>query len=347
MCILILTLSHCPPLPGTAPTTTITIHKSLLKICLRYQRCNQHQPTQIDLSIARHKAKSTRTTTTTIHSGHPHTPITSPYYHPHTVPTYYHPHYLSRLILPPHQPPHKRHIGPIPRHKVRRRRRRQGTGISKRILHVVLLHGLPLALLPGQQPRDRDAAARVHGALLGARRRPLPPDLDAARHGFGILLANDAADDLGPVVRQGDVTQAPVYEVLVLEVGARGLGLHAARAGAFVGGDEDDVGEGDGAGEGGGEGRVEAVLEQQAELVGLGLPDRVDFDGAVRREGGLGVGVDAVGEGGGGDGCQVGQVDGEFVWYGGVGDEDAVGADGFEEGEFVQPDCLVIWDLSV
>jgi hypothetical protein len=74
----------------------------------------------------------------------------------------------------------------------------------------------------------------------------------------------------------------------------------------------------------------------------LGLPDRVDCDGAVRRKGGVGVGVDAVGEGGGGGGCQVGQVDGEFVWDGGVGDEDAVGADGFEEREFVQPDCFVI-----
>lgn len=86
-------------------------------------------------------------------------------------------------------------------------------------------------------------------------------------------------------------------------MGARGLGLHAAGAGALVGGDEDDVGEGDGPREGGGEGRVEAVLQQQAELVGLGLPDRVDCDGAVRREGRVRVGVDAVGEGRDGGGC--------------------------------------------
>jgi hypothetical protein len=38
----------------------------------------------------------------------------------------------------------------------------------------------------------------------------------------------------------------------------------------------------------------------------------------------------------------VGLVFGDFVWGGGVGHDVAVGADGFEEGEFVQPDCFVI-----
>jgi hypothetical protein len=66
----------------------------------------------------------------------------------------------------------------------------------------------------------------------------------------------------------------------------------------------------------------------------LGLPDRGDGDRALGGEGRVRVGVHAVGEGGGGGG-EVGEVDGEFVWVGGVADEDAVGADGFEDGEFV------------
>lgn len=49
----------------------------------------------------------------------------------------------------------------------------------------------------------------------------------------------------------------------------------------------------------------------------------------------------AVGEGRGGGG-EVGEVDGELVWGGGVGDEDTVGADGFEEGEFVEADGFVV-----
>lgn len=43
----------------------------------------------------------------------------------------------------------------------------------------------------------------------------------------------------------------------------------------------------------------------------------------------------------------MGQVDGEFVWDGGVGDEDAVGADRFEEGKFVEADCFVVYGVSV
>jgi hypothetical protein len=129
--------------------------------------------------------------------------------------------------------------------------------------------------------------------------------------------------------------------VLVLEVGARGLGLHAAGAGAVVGREEDDVGERDGAGEG--RGGVEAVLEEEAELVGLGFPDRMDRDGAVGGEGGVRVGVDAVGEGRGCGGCEVGDVDGEFVGLAGVGYEDAVGADGLQEGELVESDCFMVW----
>lgn len=157
------------------------------------------------------------------------------------------------------------------------------------------------------------------------------------------MLANDAADDLLPVIRERDVAEAPVDNVLLLEVGAGGLSLDAAGAGALVVGDEDDVGEGRGAGEG--RGGVELVLQEQAEFVALGFPCGAEEERAVRGEGGVVFGVEAVGEGGRSDG-QVRDVDVVLVGGGGAGDEDAVGADGLEAGKVVEADRFQVWAWS-
>lgn len=136
--------------------------------------------------------------------------------------------------------------------------------------------------------------------------------------------------------------------MLVLEMGTGRLSLYAGRAGAVVSRDEHHVGQRHRrTATVANKGWVQAVLQQQAELIALGLPDGQEADGAVAGcEGGVGVGVQAVGEGrgGGGGGGEVGHVEGEFVRGRGVGDEGAVGADGFEEGEIVETDCCVLWE---
>jgi hypothetical protein len=49
----------------------------------------------------------------------------------------------------------------------------------------------------------------------------------------------------------------------------------------------------------------------------------------------------AVGEGAGG-GAEVGQVNRELVGGGGVGYEDAIGTNGFEESKFIETDCFMV-----
>src|SRR3569833_130863 len=139
---------------------------------------------------------------------------------------------LLGLIPPTHELLQKRHINPCPA-----RRRRAADGLVGK--GVVVVYDSLLLALSLLQAADRDAGADVP---LGAGGRVvLPADLDVAGFGLGALVADDAADDLGPVVGEGHVAHAPVDEVLVLEVGAGRPGLGAAGAGAFVRGYEDDV----------------------------------------------------------------------------------------------------------
>lgn len=130
------------------------------------------------------------------------------------------------------------------------------------------------------------------------------------------------------------VAQAPVDQVLVLEVGAAGPRLCAVGL-ARVRGDKDDVVERDWGREGAG--RVELVLQEEAQLVALGLPGGLEDERYVAGERGRGLVVvdaavakDAVGKGRGRLG-KVGEVEGILVGVlnGCVLDKDAVGANLF------------------
>lgn len=83
---------------------------------------------------------------------------------------------------------------------------------------------------------DRDTAADD----LIAGGCELPACFNVAWLRLCAFCADDAADDLMRFRCEGEIANAPVHEVLVLEVCSYGLCLGAAGF-AFVGGDDDDV----------------------------------------------------------------------------------------------------------
>lgn len=131
--------------------------------------------------------------------------------------------------------------------------------------------------------------------------------------------------------------------MLVLQVGARRLGLDTTCAGTLVGRDEGYVVQNNRALQR--NGGVEAILKQKTELVALRFPYRVDDDRAVRRdEGGVVFGVNSVGESGSGHSRKVRGVDGELVGRNGVTrNKEAIGSDRLKAGKVVETDYLVIY----
>lgn len=159
---------------------------------------------------------------------------------------------LLALIFAANELPRQGHVDPALSSRGVRRRVR----IGKRIVGDLFALALGVVCQAG----DRDARGRGDGAGGGV----LPAGLDMSRQGFRAVGTEDAADNLVRrlVVAEDDVAEAPVNEVLVLEMGAARFGLGAGGP-ALVGGDEDDVVQRERtAAEG--PGRVALVLQQQA-----------------------------------------------------------------------------------
>ncbi len=112
---------------------------------------------------------------------------------------------------------------------------------------------------------------------------------------LAVLLANDAADNLGIVFVRVTSPRRQYTRCFSLRVCPAGLRAYAASA-AFIGCHEDEVRECDG----GRKRRVGFSLywREKIELIPLRLPDGEDSQKAMMREGRIVLRVDAIGESG-------------------------------------------------